>query len=157
MPYGTDANGNPNVFNVERNADGAWLNANNAHPDNRWNSNNRFAFAMPRKLHPSVFPRGLFFSCLIHPPSCLPIVPSCTDKLEYLLLSRAFISQAKRSRNFKESSFVEMPCMADSLSLAKKVTENKDSNISTANVSIRKPNECLEAFGKCVRVFCQSL
>lgn len=42
--YNTDRNDNPNVFNL--NADGAKLklNANNAKPDNRWNSDNQFVF-----------------------------------------------------------------------------------------------------------------
>lgn len=42
--YITDSNGNPNVFNVKRNSDGSWLNANNANPDNRWNADNQFVF-----------------------------------------------------------------------------------------------------------------
>lgn len=42
----TDSNGNPNVFNLERNEDGLWLNNNWANPDNRWNSENEFVFGL---------------------------------------------------------------------------------------------------------------
>ena len=40
----TDPDGNPNVFNLERNEDGLWLNNNWAKPDNTWNPNNKFVF-----------------------------------------------------------------------------------------------------------------
>lgn len=46
-----DSDGNPNVFNVNRNDDGLWLNANNGRPDNEWNPENRFVFLRPRKSH----------------------------------------------------------------------------------------------------------
>ena len=36
-PYDTDQGGNPNVFNLERNDDGLWLNNDWAKPDNTWN------------------------------------------------------------------------------------------------------------------------
>lgn len=42
--YTTDRDGNPNVFNMNRNADGVWLNTNNAKPSNRWNAENKFVF-----------------------------------------------------------------------------------------------------------------
>ena len=45
----TDRNGNPNVFNLERNEDGLWLNNNWAKPENRWNSDYKFVFRL-RKL-----------------------------------------------------------------------------------------------------------
>jgi hypothetical protein len=45
----SDSDGNPNVFNVNRNDDGKLkLNNNNAKPDNRWNDNNEFVFRVPR-------------------------------------------------------------------------------------------------------------
>ena len=40
----TDSDGNPNVFNLERNEDGLWLNNNWTNPDNRWNPDNEFFF-----------------------------------------------------------------------------------------------------------------
>jgi len=43
------SDGDLNVFNVERNDDGSWLNGNNGHPDNRRNADSRFVFALPRK------------------------------------------------------------------------------------------------------------
>ena len=45
----TDRNGNPGVFNLERNEDGLWLNNNWAKPENRWNSDYKFVFRL-RKL-----------------------------------------------------------------------------------------------------------
>lgn len=44
MPYDTDQGGNPNVFNLERNDDGLWLNNNWAKPGNEWNPDNEFVF-----------------------------------------------------------------------------------------------------------------
>lgn len=38
--HGTDSDGNPNVFNLERNEDGLWLNDKWANPDNEWNLDN---------------------------------------------------------------------------------------------------------------------
>lgn len=46
----TDRNGNPNVFKLERNDDGLWLNNNWAKPDNKWNPNNKFAFCLRKYL-----------------------------------------------------------------------------------------------------------
>lgn len=45
-PCDTDRNGNPNVFNLERNDDGFGLNDNWAKPDNEWNPNNKFVFRL---------------------------------------------------------------------------------------------------------------
>ena len=40
-----DSDGNPNVFNVNRNEDGKeWLNNNWANPTNKWNLDNEFVF-----------------------------------------------------------------------------------------------------------------
>ena len=50
----TDRNGNPNVFNLEHNDNGLWLNNNWAKPDNKWNLDNQFAFRL----------RQSFFSAL---------------------------------------------------------------------------------------------
>lgn len=40
----TDRNGNPNVFNLNSDDAQLNLNGNNAHSDNRWNSDNQFVF-----------------------------------------------------------------------------------------------------------------
>ncbi len=42
----TDSDGNPNVFNLERNADGLWLDNNWAKPDNTWNPDNQLVFRL---------------------------------------------------------------------------------------------------------------
>jgi len=44
--YNTDRGGNPNVFNLERNDNGSWLNNNWANPDNKWNPRNEFVFRL---------------------------------------------------------------------------------------------------------------
>lgn len=44
ITYNTDADGDPKLFNVNRNDSEPWLNNNNGHMDNRWNANNRFVF-----------------------------------------------------------------------------------------------------------------
>src|SRR3989344_7567605 len=41
----------PNVFTVNRNDDGLWLNTNDGRLDNEWNPANRFVFLRPRKSH----------------------------------------------------------------------------------------------------------
>lgn len=49
VAYIIDPDGNPKVFNVNRNNDGkSWLNDDWAKPDNRWNPDNEFVFR-PRK------------------------------------------------------------------------------------------------------------
>lgn len=40
------SDGDPNLLNVNRDNDGRWLNAYNDRPDNRWNRDNGFAFAV---------------------------------------------------------------------------------------------------------------
>ncbi|MBU4421699.1 hypothetical protein KKB41_01910 [Patescibacteria group bacterium] len=44
--YKTDSDGNPNVFNMERNDDGLWLNNNWAKPTNKWNPDNEIVFRL---------------------------------------------------------------------------------------------------------------
>jgi len=46
----TDADGNPNVLNSNRNDDGQWLNSNWDNPDNQWNDNGAFAFVLSANL-----------------------------------------------------------------------------------------------------------
>ncbi len=59
--YKTDRDGNPNVFNMNRNADGLWLNTNNAKPSNRWNSNNEFVFRLRKYILFRAIKRGFSF------------------------------------------------------------------------------------------------
>ncbi len=40
------SDGDPNLLNANRNDNGRWLNAYYDRPDNRWNRNNGFAFAV---------------------------------------------------------------------------------------------------------------
>ena len=47
----TDSDGNLNVFNVEHNHKGLWLNSNNGHPDNVWNADNRWVFVRRNSLY----------------------------------------------------------------------------------------------------------
>lgn len=42
----TDRDGNLNVFKLECNDDGLWLNDNWARPDNEWNPDNTFVFRL---------------------------------------------------------------------------------------------------------------
>lgn len=50
----TDRNGNPNVFNLNRDENGLWLNDNWANPQNKWNLDNELMFRL----------RKYFFSAL---------------------------------------------------------------------------------------------
>ena len=43
-----NSDGNLNVFNVEHDDDGLWLNSNYDNPDNVWNAGNRWVFVRPR-------------------------------------------------------------------------------------------------------------
>ena len=44
ITYNTDADGDPKLFNVNRNDSEPYLGNNNGNLDNRWNGNNRFVF-----------------------------------------------------------------------------------------------------------------
>lgn len=46
--YITDLDGNLNVFNVEHDDDGRWLNTNWFNPQNVWNPHDRWVFARSR-------------------------------------------------------------------------------------------------------------
>src|SRR3989344_5425564 len=64
VPHNTDSDGYPNVFKLERNDDGLWLNDNWAKPDNEWNPDNKFVFRLrnsflSRGLHVAVFLFGI--------------------------------------------------------------------------------------------------
>ena len=47
-----DSAENSNVFNVERNDDGSWLNNNWAKPTNKWNADDEFVFRLRKCLIP---------------------------------------------------------------------------------------------------------
>lgn len=106
----TDSDGNPNVFNVERNDDGnRWLNTNWANPDDQWNLDNRIVFRLRNSLHFSLaylVGEFCFVSCPFHPPSILPISANFSDKAIYFLVSSDLVSQRIISSIFAVSSFL---------------------------------------------------
>ena len=63
------SDGDRNVFNLEHNDDGRWLNANNGHPDNGWNDNDRWVFVRSKLSHfsPALLVRRVLFSKLTIP------------------------------------------------------------------------------------------
>ena len=46
--YGTDVNRDLNVFNIEHDDNGLWLNSNNGNPNTLYNPDNRFVCVVPR-------------------------------------------------------------------------------------------------------------
>ena len=56
----TDSNGNPNVFKLDRNDDGLWLNNNWANPDNTWNPKNEFVFSLRKKVFSALLIGAVF-------------------------------------------------------------------------------------------------
>src|SRR3989344_4508760 len=80
----TDRDGNPNVFNLERNEDGLWLNNNWTNPGNKWNPDNEFVFRLRKYVLSAL--RGCGFSFRDSPSSfssrrafCRspPVLPRC--------------------------------------------------------------------------------
>ena len=106
--YITDSNGNLNVFNVEHNDDGLWLNGNNGNPDNFWNGNNRWVFTRRNLLHFSPILLGEFCFCSwpFQPPSILPISSIFTDRAMYFLLSNDLVSQSIIKNTLSVSTFL---------------------------------------------------
>ena len=110
ISYITDRNGNPNVFKLERNANGLWLNDNWAKPDNRWNPENQLVFALRKYYLFPAFRRsrklcllsGVFCGLsklFFHPQSILPISSILVAIFSYCLLEINFPSQAVDTRN----------------------------------------------------------
>lgn len=62
VAHTADRDGNPNVFNLNRNDDDLWLNDNNAKPSNRWDADNQFVFRSRKSLlfRPSILCRAVF-------------------------------------------------------------------------------------------------
>ena len=85
-----NSDGNLNVFNVEHNDDGRWLNTNYGNPDNMWNPDNRWVFARRNSLYFPVqagFSFALFI-CRVHPPSILPISLNCSESRRIVAFSK---------------------------------------------------------------------
>ncbi len=104
--YNTDSDGNPNVFNLERNSDGLWLNDNWAKPTNRWNPNNSFVFR-PESISFRAHKARFFFSGLsklfLQPPNIVPISFSLSAMFSHCWLERSLPSQATAIINFNVS------------------------------------------------------
>ena len=105
--YATDSDGNPNIFDVEHDDNGRWLNDNYGNPDNVWNGNNRFVFVRRKSLHFSPgFPGEFRFeSCPFQPPSIRPTSSIRSDSAMYFLSSIDFVSQRTIRRILSVSAF----------------------------------------------------
>ncbi len=57
----TDRDGNPNVFNLNEDDGELKLNADNAKPDNRWNSDNQFVFRLRKSFLSRALLEGAVF------------------------------------------------------------------------------------------------
>ena len=68
ISYNSD--GNPNLLNANRNGNGRYVNAYYDKPDNRWNRNDGFAFAVPQlSSFLSHFIAGRVLFCKLPAPS----------------------------------------------------------------------------------------
>ena len=83
VAHKTDSDGNPNVFNLNENGDQLKFNGNNAKPDNKWNSDNKFVFRFRKSFLFRAYNVRFFFFKLFRlffqPPSILPISSDFTD------------------------------------------------------------------------------
>ncbi len=73
ITYNTDADGDPKLFNVNRNDSEPWLNNNNGHMDYRWNGYNRFVFRSSILFR---FSSKIWVSFILHSRAVLPAVRS---------------------------------------------------------------------------------
>lgn len=101
--YISDRNGNPNVFKLERNEDGLWLNDNWANPGNRWNPENRFVFTLRNYFFPRL--GGVFCGpkLFLQPQNILPISSSLIAISSYCLWEINLASQVTVIRNLRIS------------------------------------------------------
>src|SRR3990167_5529671 len=77
----TDSSGDPNVFNLNHNDDGLWLNDNWAKPDNKYNSNNKFAFRLGNYFLSAVLQAAVFLFRIIQ--ILLPAAEHFSDLVEF--------------------------------------------------------------------------
>lgn len=94
----TDADGNPNVFNVNHDDDGLFLNANNGDADNHWDANNRFVFVRRNFLYFSpvlTIGAGEFFLITLpcQAPRFLPISAIFSESMANCFVSKDLASQ----------------------------------------------------------------
>ena len=140
----TDSDGDLNVFNVDHDDNGRWLNSNYGKPDNVWNADNRWVFLRSNPFHfsPVVrFGEFCFTSCPFHPPSIRPTSSIFSDKAMYFLLSRDFVSHSTSRRIFAVSSFLIANFTYGSFSVWQvKLATQMDSMQSMNRPSIRRPS-----------------
>jgi hypothetical protein len=77
-----DVDADLNVWNVERNDNGLWLNNTNGNPDYHRDAATRFVFRSRNSLHFSsgfLLEEFCFASCPYQPPAILPIYSSGTE------------------------------------------------------------------------------
>lgn len=143
--YISDSDGNPNVFNVERNDNGKlWLDNDWTNPDNRWNLDNRIVFRLRNSLHFSPRSGGAEFlvSCPFHPPSILPTSSIFSESAIYFLTSSDFASHKTMSNNFSASTFLAASRTYGSFSSrGRNAAAEVASTVSMNRASIFAPNE----------------
>ncbi len=103
----TDSDGYPNVFKVEHDDNGRWLNSNDARPSDHWNPENRIVFVAPGyspHFFPGISGEFCFWSWPYHPPSIRPTSLMRSESAMYFLLSNDFVSQRTRRRTLRVSS-----------------------------------------------------
>ncbi len=103
-----NSDGNPNLFNANRN-DGSYLNAYYDKPDNRWNRDNGFAFAISQLssfLLYFMVGEFCFASWPFQPPSMRPTSLSLSAISRYFLLSKDFVSHNNIRNIFTVSVFL---------------------------------------------------
>ncbi len=103
--HNTDSDGNPNVFKLEHNDDGLWLNDNWAKPDNEWNPDNKFVFRLRnsflfRGLHVAVF---LFWIVQVFLPAAehLADFPELQRNVFTMLVGNELPFPSDRNEKFK--------------------------------------------------------
>lgn len=149
-PHATDSDGNRNIFAVDHDNDELWLNGNNGHPENFWNSDNRFVFLRRNYLRFSPgFPGEFCFcSCPIHPPIIRPTSSIGSESRAYFSLSMDLVSQSTIRRIFSASVFrAARRTYGIFSSLERKVAAETASMISMKIWSILWPSEYLWSLG----------
>ncbi len=140
-----DRNGNPRIWNVNRNDDGdTWLNDNNGHDDNTWDPDNEFVFSnsfiISKNQHYDVGFLIALFTCPYHPPSILPISSSGTLTCAYALCEIDLFSHNIIINTFNVSSF-RIDCLIHGAfsDLSRNVATDMDSIMSVKSKSIFCP------------------
>ena len=99
---------NPNLLELNADANGEYLNTYNGNPENTWNRERLFVFLAPQLssfLSDYLAGEFCFMSCPYQPPSCLPAESSFSERVAYFAVSRLLISHAICKNIFPISSF----------------------------------------------------